>query len=108
MTASNTSNTITIDDVAYVRADSVDVKPTVKQIVVLQRGWVVVGDTFVDGDQIIVTDAKVIRIWGTTSGLGQLALTGPTSKTVLDQAGTVRAHVMSVVLTLDVAPGVTF
>lgn len=35
---------ITIDSTRYVRADSVDVTPTEKQIVVLQRGWIVIGD----------------------------------------------------------------
>jgi hypothetical protein len=36
--------TIKIDEVEYVRADKVEVRPTKKHIVVLQRGWVVIGD----------------------------------------------------------------
>lgn len=73
-----------------------------KQIVVLQRGWVVVGDVSSDGeDRIKVENASVIRSWGTTKGLGQL-VDGPTPSTKLDKAGTVRAHVLAVVFTLDV------
>ncbi len=74
---------------------------TVKQIVVLQRGWVVVGDVAQDGDQLVISNASVIRRWGTTKGLGQL-VDGPRPNTVLDAAGTVRAHALAVVLTIDV------
>lgn len=73
------------------------------RIVVLQRGWVVVGVYAKDGDEVVVTDAKVIRRWGTTKGLGQLR-GGPQPNTKLDDAGTVRAHALSVVLTLDADP----
>ncbi|QMU98760.1 hypothetical protein FVO59_12840 [Microbacterium esteraromaticum] len=71
------------------------------KIVVLQRGWVVVGDVTVEGGELVIRDASVIRYWGTTKGLGEL-VDGPTEKTKLDPAGTVRAHVLGVVLTLDV------
>ena len=73
-----------------------------KQIIVADRGWVFVGDVFsdVNGDKLI-NDTKVVRVWGTTKGLGELALTGPTSKTVLDEAGTVRVPSRSVVAIFD-------
>ena len=70
------------------------------KLVVLQRGWNVVGRYSVDGEQVTITDAKVVRRWGTTQGLGEL-VDGPTSETVLDPAGTVRAHLLGVVLTID-------
>lgn len=70
------------------------------RIVVLQRGWVVVGDVSAIGTELVITDARVIRKWGTTKGLGEL-VDGPTAETVLDEAGTVRAHALGVVLTLD-------
>lgn len=73
-----------------------------KQIVILQRGWVVVGDTHTDGEHLEIANASVIRRWGTTKGLGQLALDGPTDKTVVDPAGLVRAHQLAVVMTIDV------
>jgi hypothetical protein len=70
------------------------------RIVVLQRGWVVVGRYAATDTEVTITDASVIRVWGTDKGLGQLS-TGPTESTILDPAGTVRAHPMSVVLTID-------
>jgi hypothetical protein len=73
-----------------------------KQIVVLQRGWVVVGDVSrPDPDLVMVENASVIRKWGTTKGLGEL-VNGPTAKTVLDPAGTVTAPLLGIVLTIDV------
>jgi len=36
-----------------------------------------------------MTDASCIRLWGTTAGLGELALKGPTKETQLDFCGTV-------------------
>ena len=76
-------------------------------IVVLQRGWVVIGHLAIDGDDVTVSNASVIRRWGTTKGLGQIALEGLQSDTVLDPCGTVRAHRLAVVMTLDVTAPVT-
>jgi hypothetical protein len=71
----------------------------VKVILVLQRGWVVVGDVIEEGDdRLELANASVIRRWGTTKGLGQLALEGPRKETVLDPCGAVLAHPLSVVL----------
>ena len=70
------------------------------QIVILQRGWVVVGYVTRSADEVIVEKAAVIRTWGTTKGIGELA-GGPTNKTVLDKCGTVRTHPMCVVATVD-------
>ena len=71
------------------------------RIVVLQRGWIVVGLYSEVGNEIVVTSASIIRRWGTTRGLGELADSGPLKQTILDKAGTVRAHKLTVVLTLD-------
>lgn len=71
------------------------------RIVVLQRGWVVVGLVSQEGQELVITGAKVIRRWGTSKGLGELA-GGPLTGTMLDDAGTVRAHVLGVVLMIDV------
>lgn len=70
------------------------------RIVVLQRGWVVVGQYKEDGESVIVENASVIRYWGTTKGLGEL-VNGPLKLTKLDPCGIVRANKFSVVLTLD-------
>ena len=72
------------------------------RIVVLQRGWVLVGKYAVNfEDEHQLTDASVIRQWGTTAGLGQLAKGGPSTTTKLDHSPTVRFHPLTVVMTLD-------
>lgn len=96
------NTTITVDGVEYTRSDTTT--PSEVRIVVLQRGWVVVGRYAEDGDEVTVTDASVIRVWGTTRGLGEL-VDGPTSTTTLDPAGTVRAHRGAVVFTIDANTG---
>jgi hypothetical protein len=60
-----------------------------QQIVVFDRGWVFVGNArYVDGG-LQVDNARCIRIWGTTRGIGQLAESGPTEQTKLDPCGSV-------------------
>lgn len=61
------------------------------RIVILQRGWVVVGYYRRELGRVLVTRASVIRNWGTTKGIGEL-VTGPTSSTNLDPCGEVDAH----------------
>jgi hypothetical protein len=90
-------NSITVDGTEYVKKVPCD-SPI--RIVILQRGWVAVGYYEQDGDNCVLRDASVIRVWGTTKGLGEL-VTGPTSKTVLDRSGTMRFHALAVVATLD-------
>lgn len=51
------------------------------EITILQRGWVVVGLMRGPGDLRV---GAVVRRWGTTRGLGQLAASGPQPATVLD------------------------
>ena len=94
------SKSITIDGVEYVPASEAPAPSPVK-IVVLQRGWVVIGRhaTLEDGT-VRLTSAHVIRVWGTTKGLGEL-VNGPTGETVLDHAGTVTYHPLTAVLTID-------
>lgn len=65
------------------------------QIVIADRGWVYVGRVSRDGDQVVITECQNIRRWGTTGGLGELALKGPLADTNLDHYGTVRLHVLA-------------
>jgi hypothetical protein len=62
-----------------------------KRIVVLQAGWVFIGNyhAATDTKPAYITDAYNIRKWGTTTGLGEIALNGPTKDTVLDPCGIV-------------------
>lgn len=96
------SNTINIDGTEYVRADSFktpDYSGSPVRIVIAQRGWVFVGRWEEDGERVTLHNARVIRRWGTTKGLGELCA-GPTSSTVLDPAGTVELHILGVVASL--------
>lgn len=61
-------------------------------IVVMDRGWVYVGVVTIRGDNVLLTNARNIRKWGTTKGLGEL-VNGPTPSTVLDPVGEIIAPV---------------
>ena len=75
------------------------------KIVVLQRGWVVVGKLSQEGQDYKLTDAAVLRKWGTTKGITEL-VTGPTKDTVLDKTPKpITFHELTVVLMLDVEEG---
>jgi hypothetical protein len=73
-----------------------DKKDIGQQIVVLDRGFVYVGNVELDNHFVWITKAKNIRIWGTTKGLGELR-NGPLSATKLDEAGEVLAPLKSVI-----------
>lgn len=65
------------------------------QIAVLDRGFVYVGQVYTNGEWCVIENAKNVRRWGTTKGLGELAAQGPQRNTVLDEAGTVKASIRS-------------
>lgn len=68
-----------------------------KQIIVLHRGWVLIGNVTIDGDIVHITDCGNIRRWGTTKGLGEIAKSGPTDETVIDPQPSTRVHILSVI-----------
>ena len=76
---------------------------SLKQIVIAQRGWVFVGSVTRSENEIVIEDAAVVRRWGTTAGLGQLAAKGPTADTRLDPCPTVRIHPLAIVAMMDCA-----
>lgn len=92
-----TTDTLTINGATYVKVDPNAASEV--RIVILQRGWVMVGRWGRDGDTCHLSDARVIRKWGTSRGLGEL-VDGPLASTVLDPAGYVEFHVLGVVATL--------
>lgn len=72
------------------------------RILVLQRGWVVIGVIVAESEkEIRLEKACVVRRWGTTRGLGQIAANGPVDETMLDPCGTVRVHPLSIVMQID-------
>lgn len=71
------------------------------RICILQRGWVMVGYYHRDGDNCSLTKASVIRNWGTTKGLGEIAADGPKKDTKLDPTnGLVEFHRLTEVATI--------
>lgn len=71
------------------------------KIVVLQRGYVVVGMMSQSGTTVTVTRGSFIRRWGTTRGLGELASGGPLENTKLDPChGPLEVHERDVVFRL--------
>lgn len=58
-----------------------------QQIVIADRGWVWVGKVTVSGETLVIEEARNVRRWGTTRGLGELAENGPTESTRLDPVG---------------------
>lgn len=71
------------------------------KIIVLQRGWVMIGRYSQKEDACSLDDASVIRTWGTTKGLGELAFGGPTSTTKLDKTGHVDFHILTIVASIN-------
>lgn len=71
-----------------------------KKIVVLSNGWNLIGNYH--PEDLKLTQASVIRVWGTTRGLGQIALEGPTSETILDPCGTVLLSESAILFFIDV------
>jgi len=92
-------NTITIDGIEYIKATEYTNSPI--KIAILQRGWVVIGRYQEEDDMCVLTDAYVIRSWGTTKGLGELALEGKQENTKLDKTGTIRFHKLTSVGLID-------
>lgn len=75
-------NTLVINGVECVRKNEIpgdDIR-----IVILQRGWVMVGYFSREGNDCTLKKASVIRTWGTTKGLGEIQAK-PTSSTKLDK-----------------------
>ena len=97
----NTPEVIKIDEVEYIRKDSVPAPDGDIQIVVLDRGFVYVGYTTIEKDFVIIRNAKNIRVWGTSKGLGEL-VSGPLLGTKLDQIGTVKAPLRALISLINV------
>ena len=75
--------TITVDGIEYAPLTKTgDIK-----IVILQRGWVMIGRFERKGSDCKLYNASVIRNWGTTKGIGEIAQNGPTKDTTLDTCG---------------------
>jgi hypothetical protein len=93
--------TVIIDDEEYVASSECKEFEGDVKIVILQRGWAMVGRLERDGSECKLHNASVIRTWGTTKGLGEIAKDGPTSSTKLDKInGVVEFDYLTVVATI--------
>lgn len=81
------SEVVMVGNVRYVP----EVAESEIKIVVLDRGWVVVGYVSYKDGFTFIDRGAVIRNWGTTRGLGEIAADGPTANTNLDFCPTVKA-----------------
>lgn len=92
---------IVVDGVTYYSDKPKSVDSLIK-IVILQRGWVMVGRFERKGSECKLHNASVIRNWGTTRGLGEIAENGPTTNTKLDKCyGLVEFDYLTVVATIS-------
>jgi len=73
------------------------------QIVVVDRGFVYVGNVTIEGDMCRIKNARNVRKWGTTKGLGEL-VDGPTKDTVLDFYGEVLVPMKAVIHFIKCTP----
>lgn len=93
---------VTIDGIDYIPASKVKQnQDSPIKIVILQRGWCLVGRFEKKGSECKLYDASVIRTWGTTKGLGELANDGPKTATKLDKCnGLVEFDYLTVVASI--------
>lgn len=95
------NKTIVVDGVTYYSEKPSQNEGDIK-IVILQRGWCMVGRFERKENNCKLYDASVIRVWGTTKGLGEIAEGGPTSSTKLDPCnGVVEFDYLTVVAAIS-------
>lgn len=94
---------IEVNGVAYVPKGSLKIQYTGDiKILILQRGWVMVGRFERNGSDCRIHAASVIRNWGTTKGLGEIAAAGPTASTKIDPCnGLVEFDYLTVVASIS-------
>lgn len=99
-----TVNEVTINGVTYVQKGTQEKEYDGNiKIVILQRGWVMVGKFERNGSECKLHNASVIRRWGTIKGLGEIANGGPTKDTILDKCfGVVEFDYLTVVASISV------
>lgn len=84
----------------YANQQSSNIESPIK-IVVLQRGWVVIGRFERTGNDCKLNNAHIIRKWGTENGLGELAK-GKKKDTILDKCyGIVEFDYLTTILLIN-------
>lgn len=88
---------VIIDGITYIPKET----DSPIKIVILQRSWAMIGRLKRTENDCILTNASIIRKWGTTRGLGELALEGKKPNTILDYVGTVQFDYLTVVAAIN-------
>jgi hypothetical protein len=70
-------------------------------ILVVDNGFIFVGDCVTGQGMTMLQHAKTLRRWGTTTGLGEL-VNGPTAKTVADPVGNILVPFPRVIFAIPV------
>ena len=98
-----TMNEITINDEVYINKSDLkqEYKPSPIQIVVLNRGWIVVGNVSEKGGKTYIQNPSIIRNWGTKKGLGELAMSGKLPNTVLDECLDITVDTANVIFIMN-------
>lgn len=76
-------------------------KPSPVQIVVLNRGWIAVGNVSESAGKTIIQNASIIRNWGTENGLGELAEKGKLPETILDACPDISVDSANIVFVMN-------
>lgn len=71
------------------------------KIVVVDRGWVFIGNVFKGTESTLIKNAHVIRRWGTTEGLGELSIKGKLENTILEKCLDIEVPIKSIIAFLD-------
>lgn len=82
-------------------SNNLKIKGSKVKIVILQRGWIFIGVFSQEGATCTLSKAKNIRSWGTTKGLGQIASSGPTDSTKLDDINDLSFHELTSIAVID-------
>lgn len=94
-------SSIVVDGKTYVPKEMVQEFNGEIKIVILQRGWNMVGRFERNGNDCKLHNASVIRRWGTSNGLGEIAYGGPLENTKLDKTyGVVEFDYLTVAATI--------
>lgn len=104
-TAATPIDEIQINGEAYIKKSKVKnlekYKSSPVQIVVLNRGWIIIGNVSETVSKTVIQNASVIRNWGTKNGLGELAMNGKLPETKLDKCPDIIVETCNVVLVMN-------
>jgi hypothetical protein len=92
---------ITINNEIYIKKSESEYQSSPIQILVLNRGWNVIGNVKEKDGKTYITNASIIRRWGTTQGLGELAIKGKLPLTILDKCLDIAVDTANVIFVMN-------